>query len=89
MAASSLDLLIYRNLPNYEPKFELIDFMVLVENKRRSSLGTGWREDNSEHPILSEATIKIKNVLMGLVLIAIAYVWLVIMFILDSEVSSF
>jgi len=61
LAASSLDLLIYRNLPNYEPKFELIDFMVLVENKRRSSLGTGWREDNSEHPILSEATMKIKT----------------------------
>ena len=61
LASSSLDLLIYRNLPNYEPKFELIDFMVLVENKRRSSLGTGWREDNSEHPILSEATIKIKT----------------------------
>ena len=61
LAASSLDLLIYRNLPNYEPKFELIDFMVLVENKRRSSLGTGWREDNTEHPILSEATIKIKT----------------------------
>ena len=61
LASSSLDLLIYRNLPNYEPKFELIDFMVLVENKRRSSLGTGWRKDNSEHPILSEATIKIKT----------------------------
>ena len=36
-----------------------------------------------------KATVKIKNVLMGLVLISIAYVWLVIMFILDSEVSSF
>ena len=36
-----------------------------------------------------KATVKIKNVLMVLVLIAIAYVWLVIMFILDSEVSSF
>ena len=36
-----------------------------------------------------KATVKIKNVLMGLVLIAIAYVLLVIMFILDSEVSSF
>ena len=36
-----------------------------------------------------KATVKIINVLMGLVLIAIAYVWLVIMFILDSEVSSF
>lgn len=61
LADASLDLLIYRSLPNYEQKFELIDFMVIVENKRRSSMGTGWREDNSEHPILSEATIKIKT----------------------------
>ena len=36
LADSSLDLLIYRNLPNYEPKFELIDFMVLVENTSKS-----------------------------------------------------
>ena len=35
--------------------------MVIVENKRRSSLGSGWRNDGSEHPILSEATIKIKT----------------------------
>ena len=61
LADSSLDLLIFRSLPNYEQKFELIDFMVIVENKRRSSLGAGWRSDGSEHPILSEATIKIKT----------------------------
>ena len=61
LADSSLDLLIFRSLPNYEQKFELIDFMVIVENKRRSSLGAGWRSDRSEHPILSEATIKIKT----------------------------
>ena len=61
LANSSLDLLIFRQLPNYEEKFELIDFMVIVENKRRSSLGSGWRNDGSEHPILSEATIKIKT----------------------------
>ncbi|MDG2101788.1 MAG: citramalate synthase [Dehalococcoidales bacterium] len=61
LADASLDLLIYRSLPNYEQKFELIDFMVIVENKRRSSMGTGWRNDGSEHPILSEATIKIKT----------------------------
>ena len=61
LADSSLDLLIFRSLPNYEQKFELIDFMVIVENKRRSSLGAGWRSDVSEHPILSEATIKIKT----------------------------
>ena len=47
LADSSLDLLIFRSLPNYEQKFELIDFMVIVENKRRSSLGAGWRRDGS------------------------------------------
>ena len=36
-----------------------------------------------------KATIKIKNVLMGLAIAAILYVWVVIMFILDSEMSSF
>ena len=36
-----------------------------------------------------KAIKKTKNVLMGLVLVGLAYVWLVIMFILDSEVSSF
>ena len=41
LASSSLDLLIYRSLPNYEEKFELVDFMVIIENKRRGSLGTG------------------------------------------------
>jgi len=61
LAGSSLDLLIYRNLPNYEAKFELVDFMVIIENKRRGSLGTGWRNNDNEHPMLSEATIKIKT----------------------------
>tara|TARA_B100001996_G_scaffold383043_1_gene377033 strand:+ start:6052 stop:7674 length:1623 start_codon:yes stop_codon:yes gene_type:complete len=61
LAGSSLDLLIHRNLPNYEAKFELVDFMVIIENKRRGSLGTGWRKNDQEHPMLSEATIKIKT----------------------------
>ena len=34
--------------------------MVLVENKRRSSFGSGWRNDGNEHPMLSEATVKIQ-----------------------------
>jgi len=61
LAGSSLDLLIHRSLPNYEQKFELVDFMVIIENKRRGSLGTGWRQDDLEHPMLSEATIKLKT----------------------------
>ena len=36
-----------------------------------------------------KSTIKIKNVLMGLAIAAILYVWVVIMFILDSELSTF
>ena len=61
LAGSSLDLLIYKYLPNYEPKFELVDFMVIIENKRRGSMGTGWRQNDQEHPMLSEATIKLRT----------------------------
>ena len=61
LAGSSLDLLIHRNLPNYEKKFELVDFMVIIENKRRGSVGTGWRQNELEPPMLSEATIKLKT----------------------------
>ena len=59
-ALASLELLVLRNLPNYEPPFELVDFMVIVENRRRASFGTGWRNDGVEHPVLSEVTIKIR-----------------------------
>ncbi len=59
-ADASLELLIQRNLPNYEAPFELVDFMVIVENRRRASFGTGWRDDGVEHPFLSEVTIKIR-----------------------------
>lgn len=59
-ALASLELLVLRNLPNYEPPFELVDFMVIVENRRRASFGTGWRDDGVEHPVLSEVTIKIR-----------------------------
>ncbi len=60
-ADASLELLIMRNLPNYEPPFELVDFMVMVENRRRASFGTGWRSDGVEHPVLSEAVVKIRT----------------------------
>lgn len=59
-ALASLELLVLRNLPNYEAPFELVDFMVIVENRRRASFGTGWRADGREHPVLSEVTIKIR-----------------------------
>ncbi len=59
-ADASLELLIRRSLPNYEAPFELVDFMVIVENRRRSSFGTGWRADGNQHPVLSEATIKVR-----------------------------
>ena len=59
-AEASLELLILRNLPNYKAPFELVDFMVIVENRRRTSFGTGWRKDGVEHPVLSEATVKIR-----------------------------
>ncbi len=60
VAHASLDLMILRSTPNYEPCFELVDFMVVVENRRRTSFGTGWRSDGREHPMLSEATVKVR-----------------------------
>ena len=33
---------------------------MIVENRRRSSFGTGWRKDGAEHPMLSEATVKVR-----------------------------
>ena len=59
-ANASFDLVLRRALPNYEAPFELVDFMVIVENRRRSSFGTGWRDDGAEHPMLSEATMKVR-----------------------------
>jgi 2-isopropylmalate synthase len=59
-ANASFDLVLRRALPNYEAPFELVDFMVVIENRRRSSFGTGWRKDGVEHPMLSEATVKVR-----------------------------
>ena len=52
-ADASFELLLHRAQPEYKPRFELIDFMVVVERHRRPS-----REDESE--LLSEATVKVK-----------------------------
>jgi 2-isopropylmalate synthase len=59
-ANASFDLVLRRALPNYEAPFEMVDFMVVIENRRRSSFGTGWRRDGAEHPMLSEATVKVR-----------------------------
>jgi 2-isopropylmalate synthase len=53
-AEASFELLIQRAKPDYQPPFELVDFMVVVEKRRRPpSLG------NPEE-LLSEAMVKVK-----------------------------
>jgi 2-isopropylmalate synthase len=53
-AEASFDLLLHRAQPNYQPPFELVDFMVVVEKRRRPP-----SSGNQEEP-LSEVTIKVK-----------------------------
>jgi 2-isopropylmalate synthase len=53
-AEASFELLLLRAQANYQPPFELVDFMVVVEKQRRTPSG-----GNQEEP-LSEATIKVK-----------------------------
>jgi 2-isopropylmalate synthase len=53
VAEASLDLLLRRVQPDYRP-FELVDFMIVVEKRRRPPA-----KGNQEEP-LSEATIKVK-----------------------------
>ncbi len=54
VAEASFDLLLRRAQRNYQPPFELVDFMVVIEKRRRPP-----RTGNQEEP-LSEATIKVK-----------------------------
>jgi len=54
VAEASFDLLLRRVQPDYQPPFELVDFMVVVEKRRRPPT-----KGNQEEP-LSEATIKVK-----------------------------
>jgi 2-isopropylmalate synthase len=54
VAEASLDLLIRRARLDYQPPFELVDFMVVVEKRRRPPT-----RGNQEEP-LSEATIKVR-----------------------------
>jgi 2-isopropylmalate synthase len=51
-AEASFELLLHRTRPDYKPPFELVDFMVVVESKRRPST----RNDE----MISEAMVKVK-----------------------------
>jgi len=53
-AEASFELLIRRAQQDYKPLFELIDFMVVVEKRRRAPTMEGGEE------LLSEATVKVK-----------------------------
>jgi 2-isopropylmalate synthase len=53
-AEASFELLLHRAKPDYKPPFELVDFMVVVESRRRPS--TRKAEDD----MLSEAVVKVK-----------------------------
>jgi len=53
-AEASLETLLHRANPNYKPPFELVDFMVVVETRRRSPTR------NSLVETLAEAIIKVK-----------------------------
>jgi 2-isopropylmalate synthase len=53
-AEASFELLLYRSLPDYRPSFELVDFMVLVETRRRAPTRNHLEET------LAEAMIKVR-----------------------------
>jgi 2-isopropylmalate synthase len=51
-AEASFELLLHKARPDYKPPFELVDFMVVVESKRRQS--------NRNDEMISEAMVKVK-----------------------------
>ena len=53
-AEASFELLVHRVKPDYQPPFELVDFMVVVEKKRRPPSQKNLEE------MLSEAMVKVK-----------------------------
>ena len=53
-AEASFELLVHRAKPDYQPPFELVDFMVVVEKKRRPPTRKSLEE------MLSEAVVKVK-----------------------------
>jgi 2-isopropylmalate synthase len=53
-AEASFEILLRRNLPGFQPSFELVDFMVLVETRRRAPV------HNHLEDTLAEAMIKVR-----------------------------
>jgi len=53
-AEASFELLLHKARPDYKPPFELVDFMVVVESRRRPSTR------KSVEAMLSEAMVKVK-----------------------------
>ncbi|MBA7536296.1 (R)-citramalate synthase [subsurface metagenome] len=53
-AEASFELLLHRAEPDYQPPFELVDFMVVVEKRRRSPTKKNLEE------MLSEAMLKVR-----------------------------
>ena len=53
-AEASFDLLVHRAQPGYQPPFELVDFMVVIEKRRRLPVQGGAEE------MLSEAVVKVR-----------------------------
>jgi 2-isopropylmalate synthase len=53
-AEASFELLVHRAKPDYQPPFSLVDFMVVVEAKRRPSTRKGYEDT------LSEAMVKVR-----------------------------
>ena len=53
-AEASFELLVRRAKPDYQPPFELVDFMVVVEKRRRPSTQKGMEE------MLAEAVVKVR-----------------------------
>ncbi len=51
-AEASFELLVHRAQSDYKPPFELVDFMVVVESRRRPAAGGG--------EVLAEATVKVR-----------------------------
>ena len=65
-AEGSFELLVRRAQPDYTPPFELVDFVVIVERRRRpptiAQLSTSATESNNvgHEDVMSEATVKVK-----------------------------
>ena len=53
-AEASFELLLYRAMPDYQPPFDLVDYMVVIEKKRRLPARNSMEEE-----MLAEAMVKV------------------------------